>query len=292
MKSKAKILIVEDKSIIYKRLKMVLSENLYTVYDYCPSVEEAIKCINKESPDLVLLDIDLQGDHDGIYLGALLRKDYKIPFIYVTDYEDEEIFHRLKETLPSDYITKNEINLKEESNLIVATKPVLEEKRVLRAIQLELERNKKVPNPIIKDGIMAYMSYVKETKQMANSDVQRIPIAYKDIAYFTSNSDKLDEVKTKEKNRDCYQKLKPNNTRIYTWNKKSFYVPTNLAPILKNLPNNFIRISEDYIVNIDNEVLEGRINGNRLKICSQTLYVSERYKKELENRLSIFYEAL
>lgn len=293
MKSKAKILIVEDKSIIYKRLQLVLSENQYETLDYCPSVKDAIHSINLERPDLVLLDIDLQGEHDGIYLGSLLKEEYKTPFIYVTDYEDEETFHRLKETLPSAYISKSDINLHEESEFIIPTKPHLDEKKLIRAIQLELERNRnKIIYPIIKDAIIAYVDYVQQTNNLGSADLKRVPVNYSDIVYFTTNSELIDDIKSKEKKKKVYKKIKRNNTRIYTVEKKSFILPSNLTPILKILPNNFVRISEDYIVNINSKMFDGRINGSRLSFFDQSLVVSETYKNELEKRLALFYDSV
>ena len=292
MKGKANILIVEDKAIIYKRLKDILKNNHYSYYEFCPSVDKALSFINKKFPDLVLLDIELKGKHDGVYLGNMLKNDYKIPFIYVTDYEDEETFHKLKETLPSAYISKSEINLKEEGELIVSTKPHLNEKKLIRAIQLELERNRNKEQlpPIIKDGIMAYVKYVQETKNLGSSDLKRVPVKYDDIVYFTTNSETIDEKKTNEKKRTTFKKLKPNNTRVFTNKKDSYIIPNNLTPILKKLPVNFVRISDDYIVNINCRVFDGRINGSRLRFFDQILIVSDTYKIELEKRLALFYE--
>ncbi|WP_430410229.1 response regulator transcription factor [Kordia sp.] len=290
MKAKAHILVVEDKSLIYKRLKMILKEHYYSVDSYTPSVEKAIANINKKRPDLVLLDIDLQGEHNGIYLGGLLQKEYNIPFIYVTDLDDDQTFYNSLKTKHGDFVSKKDINLTEEEPIVIQTKPHLDEKRLIRSIQTVLEQNKAQQKSINKDSILAYVDYVQSTKDLGNETISQVPIPFKEIAYFTTNTEKVDEVKTKERNKTTYIKLEKNNARVYTWLKKSYIVPNNLSSILKKIPHHFVRISDDCIVNLDNEfALQGRINGKRIKIADQVLEVSDTYKVEVEKRIAHFY---
>ena len=292
MKTKAHILVVEDKSLIYKRLKMILKEHHYSVDAYSPSVEEAIGNINKKRPDIVLLDIDLQGEHNGIYLGGLLQNDYHIPFIYVTDLDDDQTFYESLKTKHGDFLSKKDINLHDEETIVIQTKPHLDEKRLIRSIQTVLEHNKKAQESIIKDSILAYVDYIKNTKAFSNEEVSQVPIPYKEIAYFTTNSTEVDEAKTKASHKTQYVKMTTNNTRLCTWEGKSYIVANNLTPIAKVLPNYFIRISDDYIVNISEDILDGRINGKRLKIRGQVFTISDRYKTEVEKRFESLYERL
>src|SRR5690606_14729624 len=153
MTPKAHILVVEDKALIYKRLKIALNDQHYAVDDYTPSVEDAIGRINNNRPDLVLLDIDLQGDYNGIYLGQLLKNEYHIPFIYVTEYDDDNTSHKTLKSVHEVFASKKEIELKEEIP-IVQSKPHLDEKTLIRAIQITLNRVTTSLNPITKDGVM------------------------------------------------------------------------------------------------------------------------------------------
>jgi len=293
MKTKAHILVVEDKSLIYKRLKMILKEHLYTVDAYSPSVEEAVGNINKKHPDLVLLDIDLQGEHNGIYLGELLKKEYNIPFIYVTDYDDDLTFYESLKTKQGDFISKKDINLSEEDPIVIQTKPHLDEKRLIRSIQTVLEQHKEEPIPIIKENILVYVDYIQNTKDLNSKTISQVPIPFKEVAYFTTNTEEIDEQKTEERKKTTYKKLERNNARAYTWLKKSYIVPNNLSVILKKVPHQFVRISDDYIVNLDNEfALQGRINGKRIQIADQILEISDRYKAEVEKRFEMLYERM
>lgn len=273
---KEHILVVEDEAIIYERLRKKLSDHNYSVDDYCPSVASAIACINTKRPDLVLLDINLEGELTGLDLGKMLDEDYKIPFIYVTQFGDDHTFYKGLSTNHAEFVVK--------------TKPRLDITELMRKIQTALNSyQKKNPKQPIKESILAYVDYVQKTKNLGNSQVSQVPIPFKDIAFFTTNSIEKDEEKSKERKKTVYKKLDRNNTRVCTWDNKSFIVPDNLAPIYKTLPYNFVRISEDYIVNIGNEILDGRINGKRLKIRNEVFSISERYKDEVEIRLKFFY---
>ena len=70
------------------------------------TVEKAIEIINDEKPCLVLLDVNLKQDKDGIDLGNYLLKNDKIPYIYITSYSDKLTIDRIKVTRPHGYIAK------------------------------------------------------------------------------------------------------------------------------------------------------------------------------------------
>jgi len=102
----AKILIVEDEGIIAKSLKVVLEEFGYEISSITSSGEEAIKKVKKDKPDLVLMDIVLKGDINGIEAAKKIKSDFNIPVIYLTAYTDKQILERAKITEPFGYIVK------------------------------------------------------------------------------------------------------------------------------------------------------------------------------------------
>ena len=99
------ILIVEDESIVAKDIKMRLKNLGYTVSAVVTSGKEAIEKA-REKPDLVLMDIVLRGDTDGIAAAETIRTQIGIPVIYVTAYADEKTLQRAKITEPYGYILK------------------------------------------------------------------------------------------------------------------------------------------------------------------------------------------
>jgi len=102
----AKILVVEDERITGEDIKMGLESAGYTVPSIVSSGEEAIQEVEKFLPDLVLMDIRLNGEMDGIEAAENIRSRFKIPVIYLTAFSDENTVKRAKETQPSGFIIK------------------------------------------------------------------------------------------------------------------------------------------------------------------------------------------
>jgi two-component system cell cycle sensor histidine kinase/response regulator CckA len=103
---KTKILIVEDEAIIARDLQRRLEGQHYTVTGAVSTGEDAIRRAEKDSPDLVLMDIVLLGEMDGIEAAGKIRSLFDIPVVYVTAYADEGILERAKVTQPFGYILK------------------------------------------------------------------------------------------------------------------------------------------------------------------------------------------
>ncbi|MCH2490494.1 MAG: response regulator [Flavobacteriales bacterium] len=263
MKHKAHILIVEDKSMLYKRMAMCLKENMYSVSEYCPSFDEALASIHKKMPDLALLDIQLKGEKTGIDLGRKLSSEYGIPFIYVTDYDDDQTFYQSLATQHEQFLVK--------------TKPHLNTKELLRAIQTVLVKKMNNQPQRDKKSILCYTGYISELKQQSNNSVSEVPVPYSEILKIT----------TKYNNGD---RVKPNYVRIETFNGLSYYLPVSLTEISSKLPLEFSRINESEVINLGEDFLDGRINGSRLKIGKSIYRISKTYKAEVENRIDLLYQ--
>lgn len=102
----AKILIVEDEVVVAMELQGILSAIGYTVAGAVRSGEEAIETVRQTNPDLVLMDVRLVGEMDGIEAARVIRERFNIPVIYVTAHADEETVQRAKRTLPLGFIVK------------------------------------------------------------------------------------------------------------------------------------------------------------------------------------------
>lgn len=101
-----KILIVEDESIIALDMKAILEENNYTVSSIANTGEKALNQIEAESPDLILLDIQLAGSIDGIDIANIINAKFHIPFIFITSNNDKIYLERVKFTNPKGFISK------------------------------------------------------------------------------------------------------------------------------------------------------------------------------------------
>ncbi len=100
------VLIVEDEPIIASDIEMTLKEDDYSIIGIAFSSTKAIDLLHRTSPDIVLLDIAIQGDKDGIEIAQMINEKYKVPFIYITSFSDKQTLERAKATLPYGYIVK------------------------------------------------------------------------------------------------------------------------------------------------------------------------------------------
>ena len=264
---KAHILIVEDQPALYERLRRALVKQRFTVDEYTKSYDEAILRIKNNTPDVVLLDIDLQGKKDGIDLGKVLQKEYKIPFIYVTEFDDDMTFQKGLNTNHENYIVK--------------TKPRLNIEDVTRAIHTVLHKKQENELSIQKDAVIGLVGYLDDVKDYGKSGVTRVPITYKDIAFFT--------VKPFINQNEAEETLRANYLWFQTVNNEYYFLKSSLKEMVKHLPLNFIRINESYIVNVSPKLLEGRINGSRISIMGKELTIKNTYKSAFESRLKLLY---
>ena len=103
---KACILVVEDEAIVARDIQSILKSLGYNVPCFVSCGSEAIKKVELFRPDLVLMDIVLKGDMDGIQTANEIKKTYGIPIVYLTAYCDENTLKRAKLTEPYGYILK------------------------------------------------------------------------------------------------------------------------------------------------------------------------------------------
>ncbi len=103
---KVKVMVVEDESIVAKDIENMLKRVEYDVPAVVSSGEEAIEKVAQTSPDLVLMDIMLKGDMDGVEAAEQIRSRFHIPVIYITAYADDTTLQRAKITEPYGYLLK------------------------------------------------------------------------------------------------------------------------------------------------------------------------------------------
>ena len=101
-----RVLVVEDESVVSKDIQESLKGLGYAICGTAFAGQEAIKKAETLQPDLVLMDIVLKGDIDGVEAAETIRSRFHIPVIYLTAYSDEHTLNRAKVTEPSGYILK------------------------------------------------------------------------------------------------------------------------------------------------------------------------------------------
>lgn len=104
--TKAKILIVEDEAIAAENIAGRLQQQGYDVLGIVDTGMAAIEAAKHKQPDLVLMDIMLKGDLDGVSAAKAIYTQYQIPVVYMTAFADDKTIERVKDTEPFGYLVK------------------------------------------------------------------------------------------------------------------------------------------------------------------------------------------
>src|SRR3954471_22349966 len=102
----ASILVVEDEAIGARDIQNSLRDLGYEVLNTAASCEEAIAHATARCPDLVLMDIRIQGERDGIATAEILRRRFRVPVVFLTAYADDTTVERAKRAQPYGYLVK------------------------------------------------------------------------------------------------------------------------------------------------------------------------------------------
>lgn len=100
------ILLIEDEFIIAKDIKILLSKDDYAFVEVARDYKSALKLFNQNSYDIVISDINLNDEKDGIEIIAEFSKIKKLPVVYLTAYSDLDFVNRAEKTMPFAYILK------------------------------------------------------------------------------------------------------------------------------------------------------------------------------------------
>lgn len=112
MEQKTKILLVEDEGILALQIKETLRQMGYAITAICASGEKTIESATADRPDVILMDIHLQGALDGIETARRIRETHDIPVIFMTAHSEDSTIMRARTTEPYGYLLKP-VNTKE-----------------------------------------------------------------------------------------------------------------------------------------------------------------------------------
>lgn len=212
MSEKIKLLIVEDEMIIAANISLQLTEMGYEVTGIVPRGEEALVHVRDNPPDVILLDINLKGELDGIETAREMQKMQNIPVIYLTANADDAHFNRAKDTHPFGFIAKpfKKLDLQRAIELTVS--------------QISVRDSGSTSADEQKDDtfILSDCIFVRHLNSM-------VKVSIKDILYMEAER---------------------NYCRIFT-NTKQYLVVMTLKEMDKKLPSkHFLRVHRSYIINI------------------------------------------
>lgn len=146
------IFLVEDEIIVAKDMERLLCNAGYQVAGIASTYQKAKEKLQYCSPDLILCDINLNCDKDGLDLMSEVQTEYPIPFIFVSAYSDLPTLQRANDLHPENYITKP-----------------FTESQLLTSIQLVLARQVEQGPPTVRElSILREIAQGKSTKEIAD----------------------------------------------------------------------------------------------------------------------------
>ena len=154
-----RILLVEDEGLVAMTLEETLKRIGYSVVGIAMSGEEALSLTGERHPDVILMDIHLQGEMDGIEAAQKIKGLYGIPIIFLTAYSDDETIRRVVLTESSGYLVKP-INTRE---LFAGIESALYKKRKLDTF---MEQQAAANRPICQCGIPMIRTFSQENGEM------------------------------------------------------------------------------------------------------------------------------
>jgi len=104
--NRIRVLIVEDEPLIAEHIATYLDNNDFEVSAICYDWDDAAGQLNTNTPDVVLLDINLEEERDGIQLAQIINEKYHLPFLFLTAHSDRDTLQKAKAVNPGGYIVK------------------------------------------------------------------------------------------------------------------------------------------------------------------------------------------
>jgi DNA-binding LytR/AlgR family response regulator len=209
-----RILIVEDEPFIAENLQEMLGIFGYGNTKIANSANQAIKAIKTSRPDLILLDVKIKGDQDGIELGGIIHDQYQLPFVYITSYSDKETVNRAKHTQPLGFIVK----------------PFTKDD-VYAAIEVALFNKNRIA--------------VNSKNELYDTN----PTTYNNDSIFIKRKTLLEKVKYTDL---LWIEANGNHITIHASNERDYTVRKSLKEITDKLPKDrFLRVHKTYVVQVD-----------------------------------------
>lgn len=244
MEEKVRILIVEDEGIVALSLEDTLVQEGYHVIGVADSGKEALEFIQREQIDLVLLDIQINGDWDGIETARKIMAVKDIPFIYLTAFSDDETLARAKETNPAAYLLKPY----QAKNMLITIDLALNNFAFRRVPAAKVVPMEKITDQ--KEAILYYNDavFIKQNYRYIKVNLEFI----------------------------CYLEAEGNHTAIFTQDRK-YVIRHTLNTMLEKLnQQTFIRVHRSFAVNLQH--IE-TFNESTICISRKEIPIGRHYKE-------------
>lgn len=249
--NKIKILLVEDDLIIATDISMQLQQLGYAVTGILPRGEDVLSHIEQNAPDIVIMDVHLKGELDGVQTAQLVYEKHQLPIIFLTANADEVTFNRAKATKPFAFISKP-----------------FKRRDLIRAIELVISR----------------LAMEEEQASTSSQDETEIPTSYiLSDRIFVRYRNQMIKIFLEE---IYFAQADRNYCKIQTKNRE-FLMSIPLKKLMEKLPlDNFIRTHRSYVVNIG-KIDSISQHYDYVMISENKIPISRGLKEEVISRLQI-----
>src|SRR5688500_11806965 len=245
MDTPIKILVVADEMIIAAKISMHLTNLGYEVTGILPRGEEALVSVEENRPDIVLMDIRLKGDINGIDTAIRMQKNAGIPVIFLTANADEATFNKAKAAKPYAFISKpyKQVDLQRAIELTIS--------------HLAAGENNLAPG----DNAVSDQPFILSDRIFVRQREKMIKIFVADILYIEAER---------------------NYCRIFT-KTNEYLLCITLKTIEEKLNNRiFLRVHRSYIINLSHI---DAVADDHVIINQKAMPVSEGLKEKLLQRI-------
>ena len=244
--AQVKLLIVEDEILLANDIANKLSDNNYNIVGIADTAKKALDILaNHQDIDVIVIDIMIKGEFDGIELARFINDKYSIPFLFLTSHADNHIFERAKSVKPYAYLLKP-----------------FNERQVCIAIELAL---KNFANKASEENILEKRDFDTTENQVLN---------IKDSLFLKKNHH-FERVRLQD---ILFLQADSNYCSVYTKSDRFIY-SVGLNKIEEQLPSKrFMRVHRSYVININS--VSG-FEGNMLYISDNKIPVSKSHKEDV-----------
>ncbi len=270
--AKKKILIVEDKFVLYEELVSFFEDKGYFVIKHLSgravdNYDDALSLMRHDTPDIAILDIEINGSKDGLELSAYIKANYNTLIIILTGKDNHENLERVKSVLADGFVIKEDkpVNTRQLWANISLAMP-----------KFEIKQKRKTLGSFFKVkeiDIKTLSSSYKEPKAEVSTSIDlETFIKWECITYILSYNNK----QAGEGN---------NNVLMYTnLQNKGYIYRSTIGSLIEHLPDNFIRFDQSTIINAYHISARGKGN-NLYYIGSQSFKISDTYKIDAVGKL-------
>lgn len=278
------ILIVEDENLFYLDMSAYLKEKGFDVAPYTKSYSEAIQSFHERLPDAVLMDVDLNGELNGINVAQRIREFSDVPIIFLSNLPTSDNLLEAGKANADDFLVKTA--LRNNDQIYATLQLVLHKKRKTHPkYGIRVLSKYKIENPNTKPKNLSDTQLDNTEKQnITSANEKSIILPFRDIAYITAVNDFTPKMVNGQ---EVPHQVGKGYQAFHCTNGKIYYRHNPLRELKEDkLPEYFLFPNQSYLVNAYkvSEIL----NRSTILVHNTSIQVNQNFRDEFFKNLSKF----